>query len=334
MKYLWVVLISIATTLTHAQQKFAHEKEIDHKERYRFMDIDFYNTDESILLSGTLITPKTDFQKVVVIIPGSGKDTRYAHHKLAEEFLQHNIAVYRFDERGVGKSEGKYTTTIYKLANDLTSCINHLRSIQQLNRKQIGVLGHSLGAMASAMISKGVHRKQIDFLVQVSSPVQNFASATKHQIQNLPHHKIKNKTNNEVVALLDTLINITKKNTHLYNNTVALRKKGIHAIKRNGFQLNDIKFWSNTHINLYKQDYEQIYRSIQIPTMYIIGSKDQFVDPVNEIKLLQRYNNPLVTVKVMKNLNHYLTSGVLKAHTLYNIHKSASEEIVNWVSKI
>ena len=331
MKYIIVITLLLTCTLVKSQHKFQHEKEINNKEKYLYTNIDFVNNDAYIVLSGTLISPKSAYDKIVVIIPGSGKDTRFAHHKLTEAFLQKNIAVYRFDERGVGRSEGRYTPTISNLSNDLSYCINNLKST--FKKKQIGVLGHSLGAMA-AVIAIDKNETDIDFLIQLATPVKNFAEASKYQIKTLPLYKVANKSTLKTTQLLDTLIQITQKGKELRQNNQQIRNNGIKAIKKKNFQLKNIKFWSYVHIDLFKQDYETVYKKLQIPTMYVIGSKDKFVNPITETRHLKKYNNPLVTIKVMKNLNHYLTTGTLESTDIYNIDKRATDVIMNWVLKI
>ena len=336
MKNMLIMALFLIGPLSYAQTVFSHEREISNKENYVFTDIDFFNFNDNLKLSGTLITPKSTYKKVVIILPGSGKDTRNSHYKLAEEFLKSNIAVYRFDERGVGKSQGTFTTAISGLTYDLAYAIKHLKSLPKLQEKQIGVLGHSLGGMASIVAHQIISnpKEKIDFLIQIASPVKSFSEASRYQIQTLPNYQIKNKSKQEVVQLLDTLVYITEKNKHSNISDIALRNIGIEAIKEKGFELNDVKFWSYTHIDLYKHDYEEAYKQLQIPTIYLIGSRDQYVNPISEVNRLKKFNNPLITVKVMNNLNHYLTSGTLNPTVLYNIDKSATETIMNWMQKI
>jgi len=326
----------LVSSFTNGQNKFSHEKEIKGIENYTTTAIDFFNFTDGLRLSGTLISPKSPYKKIVIIIPGSGKDTRYAHHKLASTLLENSIAVYRFDERGVGKSQGSFTSAIDRLTDDISYCIKHIKSLPAFKNTEVGVLGHSLGGMASVIASNNSNSSttKVDFLIQIASPVKNFSNASKHQITTLPQYKIKNKTKKETVQLLDTLLQITNKYKYANISDVESRNKGIKAIKLKGFELKDIKFWSYTHITLFKQDYEAVYKQLQIPTIYLIGTKDKFVNPKTEVRLLKKYNNPLITVKVMANLNHYLTSGTLDADAIYNIDKKATDTIINWIHKI
>ncbi|TVZ57352.1 pimeloyl-ACP methyl ester carboxylesterase [Lutibacter sp. Hel_I_33_5] len=319
---------------SNAQNVFSHEKEITPEIDFSFSEINFHNSHDNLWLSGTLITPKTDYKKIVVIVPGSGKDTRNSHYKLTKKLLKNNIAVYRFDERGVGKSEGKFTSNILNLTHDVAFAINHLKSVDTYQDKQIGLLGHSLGGMAAVTAYTILPKSQVDFLIQIASPVKNFADASKYQIKTLEQYQIKNKTYLETINLLDTLLYITHQNKNLNITDTKLRNKGLDAIKLKGFNINDVNFWSNTHINLFKEDYEIAYKTLKIPTIYIIGSNDQYINPLAEVKRLKNYNNPYITVKVISNLNHYLTSGTLTNSMLYNIDKRASDTILNWIEKI
>lgn len=326
----------LISALSFGQVKFSHEREIKGKENYMVKEINFFNHTDKLRLSGTLISPKTSYTKIVIIVPGSGKDTRYAHHKLTASFLKNNIAVYRYDERGVGKSQGNFTSAIDRLTDDVSYCIKHLKSLPEYKSKEVGILGHSLGGMATATATKNSYNSttKVDFLIQIASPVKNFSEASKYQIKTLPQYKIKNKTTEETVALLDELIELTRKSKHQNISDITLKEYGIKTIREKGFDLKDVKFWSLTHINLFKQDYEAVYKQLQIPTIYLIGSKDKFVNPLTEVSLLKNYNNPLITVKVMENLNHYLTKGSLQSNVIYNIDDKATNTIINWVQKI
>ncbi len=336
MKNIIVMSLFLMCTLVNGQIMFSHEREIKGKENYNSQELNFFNHTDGLRLSGTLISPKKSYKKIIIIVPGSGKDTRYSHHKLATSFLENNIAVYRFDERGVGKSQGSYTSAIDRLTDDISYCIKHIKSISAFNNKEVGLLGHSLGGMASAIATRNSFNSttKVDFLIQIAAPVKNFSNASKHQIKTLPQYKVHNKTKKETVSLLDTLLHITNTYKHQNISDIALRNKGIEAIRKKGFKLKDIKFWSYTHITLFKQDYEAVYKQLQIPTIYLIGTKDKFVNPKLEIGFLKKYNNPLITVKVMSNLNHYLTAGALQPNVIYNIDKRATDTIINWVQKI
>lgn len=334
MKKIIILLFFSLGIFAHGQRMFSHEGKIQGKENYSFHEFTFMNSMDGVRLSGTLIAPKTSFQKIVIIVAGSGKDTRHSHYKLATSLLENNIAVYRFDERGVGISEGQYTWSLEKLTEDISYCIRHLKSETEFKSKRVGFLGHSLGGMASATATVASHNSStpVDFLIQIASPVKNFSYASKHQIHTLPHNSIPKKSIKQTVALLDTLVSIAITNKHLSNATI--RNKGLSAIEKRNFNVEDIKFWSPSHISLYKKDYESMYRALQVPTMFIIGDEDQLVNPSAETRFLKKYNNPFITVKEMAHLNHYLTVGTLESNAIYAIDTRATKTIIDWLQQI
>lgn len=336
MRLCLLIVCLLTYALGSSQTVLKHEQKIAPSESYRFVEIGFQNSEDKVHLSGTLIAPIEDYSKIVIIIPGSGKDTRNSHFKLAQELLKSNIAVFRFDERGVGKSEGLYSNTINALTSDVTYAIKLFKSSPTYQGKQIGVLGHSLGGMATIVAHHLINKpsEQMDFMIQLAAPVKSYSEASKYQITTLPHYQIRQKNKDEVFKLLDTLVQITQTNRFTGVSDVVIREKGLKAINSRGFNINDVKFWSYSHIDLYKHDYLSIYKDLDIPTMYLIGSKDKYVDPTSEPRRLLSLNNPLITVKVMNNLNHYLTSGALQVDALYNINQKASETIIDWIQKI
>lgn len=309
---------------------FDYEQEISQKENYNFQEIDFQNVTDNIKLSGTLITPKSNFDKIVIIVPGSGKDTRYAHFVLAEEFLKNGIAVYRFDERGVGKSEGKFNTSATSLTDDLTFAILELKRLNFTKFYKIGVLGHSLGGIASI----GAYQKNqnIDFLIQMGAPVEKYGAFFKYQTLNniSDFYQVKGKTQEEVVELLNLIYPIIINN----KDFKTIREKAKKVAKENGFKKGFYKFISPAHIDHVKQNHEETYKSINIPVLYIVGGNDKFVNPISETELLKTFNNPKIQMKIMDGLNHWLTKkNAKKGTSLYQMDRNALTEIINWTLK-
>jgi len=330
MKQSFLLILLSCFFIGNSQNIYDYEKEISSKENYIFKEINFQNTDENIKLSGTLITPKTNFEKIVIIVPGSGRDTRYAHFILAEEFLKNGIAVYRFDERGLGKSEGNFSTTATSLTNDLTFAIQELRKLDFTKSKKIGVLGHSLGGIAS--IGAFEKNNNVDFLIQMSTPIEKNGAFFKYQAKNNTNnfYQIKGKTQDQVVELLNLIYPIIVHN----EDFKTIREKSKKIAKENGFKKDFYQFISPAHIDHVKQDHEETYKIIEIPVLYIIGANDKFVNPMSETELLKSFNNKNIDIVILEELNHYLTERNPKGRTsLYQMDKVALEEIMNWTLK-
>lgn len=170
MKNILLILL-LSFNISNSQEIFKNEKKIDNPENYIFEEINFSVTKKNIKMGGTLITPKSDFSKIVVIAAGAGRNTRHSHYFLTEQLLKSGIAVYRYDDRGVGKSEGKFKNNAYDNIDDLRSAFANIRKIESLSKKTIGILGHSVGAYAATIIN---YEKEldVDFLVLIGSPIE------------------------------------------------------------------------------------------------------------------------------------------------------------------
>jgi len=153
-----------------SQEIYSYERDFTNKDDYNFEEIIFYNTIEKINLFGTLVTPKIDYNKIVIIVPGTGKDTRHSHFILAEELVKSGIAVFRFDERGVGKSEGVFSPFSSHLSQDTYFSYLKLRDDKRFEHKEIGIIGHSLGGIAAVNTYEKI--PDLDFLVLIGTPVK------------------------------------------------------------------------------------------------------------------------------------------------------------------
>lgn len=127
---------------------------------YRVEEVAFVNEDFGITLSGTLTIPTGEGRfPAVVLISGSGaqnRDEELYNHKpfmvIADYLTRNGIAVLRYDDRGVGKSEGDYmSATSYDLASDSKAAVSFLRSYPAIDTSFIGLIGHSEGGMIAAI---------------------------------------------------------------------------------------------------------------------------------------------------------------------------------------
>ncbi|MEO0046857.1 MAG: hypothetical protein RL705_2048, partial [Bacteroidota bacterium] len=182
-----IYLIFIFTLISYfikAQEIYTYEKPISNVQNYIFSQLETENKNDNLLLKGTLIEPKTSYSKIVIIVPGSGKDTRNSHYKLTEKLLENNIAVYRYDERGCGTSTGNFNTYYYNIndmTNDLKFVFSDLKSKKSLENKKIGLIGHSLGGMATVGILESLLIP--DFFVQWATPIQSKGAFLKYQLK-------------------------------------------------------------------------------------------------------------------------------------------------------
>ncbi|OGX89082.1 hypothetical protein BEN47_08115 [Hymenobacter lapidarius] len=122
---------------------------------YREEEIVFNNPMSRLNLSGMLTVPAGSgpFPAVVLVSDLGAQDrdgTVGDYHlmgSLADYLTRRGIAVLRYDDRGVGQSEGSTAaTTTQALVSDVQSAINFLRARMEISISRIGVIGHGEGA--------------------------------------------------------------------------------------------------------------------------------------------------------------------------------------------
>lgn len=140
-------------------------------------EITFENKKAKIKFGGTLTLPgKEKNYPAVVLISGSGAQNRNSElmgHKpflvIADHLTRNGIAVLRFDERGVGASGGSFkNATSADFASDVISAVEYLKSRKEINKKQLGLIGHSEGGVIAPMIA--AEKKDIAFIVMLAAP--------------------------------------------------------------------------------------------------------------------------------------------------------------------
>lgn len=336
-----LVIVLFLTNISFGQEMFDYEKEIQNIENYISMDLEFTNSKDNIKLYGTLITPKSQYDTILIIVPGSGMDTRNSHYLLTESLLEKNIAVLRYDERGVGKSEGDFNFvnyTIRDMTNDLSVIFDSVKNNSSFSNKKIGLLGHSLGGMVTmSLVEKGT---KPDFLIQWATPVQKNGEFLKYQLKTGM-----NKFENELI--FDSLEKKIEVMTIFHNSfggtsTENTWKEDLKISKEALKKAKEIGYTSKNYNRFYycnllslkhivKKDFENIYTKTEIPILYIVGTNDVCVDQVAEVAKLQSFQNEKIKIVVLDGLNHYLTKEKQLKGPTYEIDILAKNEIINWV---
>lgn len=137
----------------------------------------FENEKAKIKLAGTLTLPDTIGQyPAVVLISGSGPQDRNEEllgHKpflvIADHLARNGIAVLRYDDRGVAESEGNYAdATTEDFTDDAEAAWMFMRNLKNINPQNVGLLGHSEGAMAAPKVA--ARQKDVAFIVLLAGP--------------------------------------------------------------------------------------------------------------------------------------------------------------------
>lgn len=141
---------------------------------YTEEEVVFHNPREGLKLAGTLTIPEGEGPfPAVILVTGSGPQNRNSEifgHKsfrvIADYLTRRGIAVLRYDERGIGESEGDFHASgMTEFADDATAALEYLRSRPETADRKVGVIGHSMGGTISFILAA---REEADFIISLA----------------------------------------------------------------------------------------------------------------------------------------------------------------------
>jgi len=321
----------------------------------------FENTEAGIKLSGTFTRPNQKGKfPVVVLISGSGRHDRDGSMMTHRPFLvlsdyltRKGIAVLRYDDRGFGESTGDFSrATTADFAQDILSAVHYLKTRNDINPNQIGLIGHSEGGIIAPLAAN--QTSDISFIVALAAtgipgsevsvmqakslrpfPVPDediFAKNVKKSIEIATSDaKLTNKRNALTAHNEAYLVPILKSIGATDENISAFVKKETETVLRP---------WS---IYFYNFNPANEFEKLQIPVLSINGSKDQQVDAAinqNAIRnaLIQGENKNYKIVE-LENLNHlFQECNTGNMNEYKDIEQTMSpvalEEISTWILEI
>jgi len=144
---------------------------------YREEDVAFVNEIQQFSLGGTLTLPEDSGPfPAMVLVSGSGsqnRDEEIFGHKpfkvIADALTRKGIAVLRYDDRGVGASEGSLAgATSADNATDALAAFQYLSGRIDIDSGKIGILGHSEGGLIALMLASEI--KELACIVLLAGP--------------------------------------------------------------------------------------------------------------------------------------------------------------------
>ncbi len=330
---------------------------------YYSEDVRFENIEDHIELAGTLTMPEKEGSfPAVILISGSGPQNRdeeiYGHKPflvLADHLTKNGIAVLRFDDRGTGESTGDFTTaTSTDLAADVESAIKYLQTRKEINKNQIGLIGHSEGGIIAPMIAG--NSKDVSFIVLLAGTgipgdqlllmqqelIMKANRSSESDLNNLQAitkgaYKIIKETEN-TDSLKSELTAYFKQNADIFPNS--LKPEGISEDDMIALQVNQL---SNPWMTFFiKYNPVPALEKVKCPVLALNGEKDiQVPAKVNLEAIenaLKKGGNQNVTTKELPNLNHMFQECETGLPGEYSqieqtFSPVALSEITNWILK-
>ncbi len=325
-----------------------------------------YNNDAGkVTLAGTFTRPFGDGQfPTVILISGSGKTDRDATifgHKyflvLADQLTRAGYGVLRVDDRGTGESTGNFeSASIVDLAEDVIAGIDYLKSRNDINKDQIGLIGHSLGAVkapiaesrtndvafvvmmagASITLEKGLI-EQTEALY--SGILSSEAVKLNSKILNTAFETIRDEKDNE--KAMETL---ELKFEELNPAVASLTPEELKILKlTHPLNAKKFKFFMSPsmRVDLFYEHSKSIEK-MQSPVLIINGSLDIQVLPHNVQGIqeaLKKGGNQNYTGKIFEGKNHLFQNAITGSPGEYGkieetIAPDVIEYMVSWMNSI
>lgn len=343
------------------KERFVRPQEPIKPYPYYSEEVTFENNKAGIILAGTLTLPKKDgVFPVVILISGSGpqnRDEELLGHKpflvLSDYLTKNGIAVLRYDDRGTALSKGDFkTATSADFATDVESAITYLKTRKEINKKKIGLMGHSEGGLIAPIVASkskdvafivllagtGIQGDQILLLQQKligkASGISD-EDLQKNELINRKAFDIVNKSNNIEQLNID-LTNFIKQS--LVENPNAGKPQEMSDEEFVKLQVNQIANpWMQYFI---KYNPAPALEKVKCPVLAINGEKDLQVPPKENLEAIKnaltKGGNKKVTTKDLPNLNHLFQECKTGSPDEYakieqTFSPTALTEILNWM---
>ncbi|CAD5275771.1 MULTISPECIES: S9 family peptidase [unclassified Imperialibacter] len=328
---------------------------------YHSEDITFENKKAGIFLAGTLTLPReTGVFPVAILISGSGpqnRDEELAGHKpflvLSDYLTRNGVAVLRFDDRGTASSEGDFkTATSADFATDVEAAIDYLRTRKEIDKRKIGLIGHSEGGLIAPMVA--ARFKDVAFIVLLAGTgipgdqllleqqqlIGKASGLSDDVLQK--NQSISKKAFEMVVKSTDPEQLRTDLTNYL---SIALREDGTAALPQ-GMNVDDfvnlqvsqlVSPWMQYFI---KYDPVPALEKVKCPVLALNGENDLQVPPKENLeaikKALTKGGNKKATIKELPGLNHLFQeskTGTLAEYAVIEqtFSPMALTEVSDWI---
>ena len=321
---------------------------------YESTTVAFRNDEAGVTLRGTLTHP-TDAEGPVpgvVLVAGSGPSDRNATimgHKpflvIADALTRRGVAVLRFDERGVGQSEGTQEgATTADFATDVTTAVEMLAEREEVDADEIGVIGHSEGGLIAPMVA--TQSDLVSFLVLLAAPglpgdvilADQLDRRIRAQGANRRIRALQRGTQNRIFEIL-------KQDADSAEIVSQLRKVMVQSRGISGDEMinREIQRLMNPWLRFFiSHDPRTTLQKVDVPVLALAGSKDQQVRPdTNQTAIAEALNaddNPAVTVRTLDGLNHLFQTAETGAPSEYGrieetFAPTALDVIGDWIDE-
>ncbi|TGE20295.1 alpha/beta hydrolase [Hymenobacter aquaticus] len=286
---------------------------------YKLEEVIVPNKPAKLRLGATLTMPTGNGPfPAVVLISDSGPQDRDASQEeyhmfaiLADYLTRHGIAVLRYDDRGVGKSDGHYAiATTADLVTDAQAAMGFLRAHYRVDKKKVGMIGHGEGANIALLAATQL--KSPDFVISLAGYGLPGRDVLRRQQVEIMRMIGANSTQvDAALKLHDKMINIIRQTP---NNNQA-RGKVAAMIRLNNADIDPLMAraraaqltspWYRYYLDF---DPKMKLGEVRCPVLALNGNEDLQVTAGKNLTILQKglkaNGNRNVTVHKVTGVNH------------------------------
>lgn len=324
---------------------------------YKSEDVVYENKAAGIKLGGTLTVPESGGPfAAVILITGSGQQNRdgeLAGHKpflvLADYLTRKGIAVLRVDDRGIGESTGDFAACTYMdFVSDVIASIKYLKGRKEIDKKRIGLIGHSEGGMIAPIVA--AQTKDVAFIVLMAGPgipcdqLLFLQSAAISKAAGFSEEKIKQSLdlNKRIYTVIKTgtdSLSIVKELRKIFDEIHAPGKSNPDAAFAKELKI-VMTPWFRYFIGY---DPAPALEKVKCPVLALNGSKDMQVLPDEDLagikKALDNGGNKNYEIKKLEGLNHLFQTAETGNPAEYmkieeTIAPAALQIIGDWILKV
>jgi uncharacterized protein len=326
---------------------------------YVVEEVSFRNDSANVNLKGTLTRPsKIGTYPAVLLVGGSGpsdRDNQVLGHQpffvMADHLTKNGVLVLRYDERGVGKSSGDFSSATYSdLVSDVHSALNFLKDHPNVNPNQIGVIGHSEGGLIAFQVAS--ESSLLAFMISLAGPVVAIKDLMIKQTEDVYRSSgmpkelvdkqvklntgvydlfIQSNSKEEIIEGLNLLVKDFLVGEGLSGATLTKQKEDL--VKAYSAAVNP---W---FLELIKLNPESFISAIDIPIFAAFGGKDTQVNAAqngNHLIKLFESSPSLLKVEVYTELNHLFQTANTGSVNEYaqieeTFHTKVLEDIVKFI---
>lgn len=323
-------------------------------------------TKDGIKLSGSLTLPEGEEPfPAVLLISGSGPQDRNEEAwkykpflMIADRLTRQGIAVLRMDDRGTGKSGGRYAdATLQLAATDAECALDYLLRRKDIRRGKTGLAGHSMGGTIAFRIA-AQRPQDVAFVLSLAGAAIPGKDLMMHQCEKIILSQLPAAASDSLRTLYEELYgtmalplpldSIRHRSTplmvsiwqHLGINEDTYRENLTDSIRRRKARQLTEQAISLEIASIIQYDPSHDLSRVQCPVWAVNGAKDLQVLPEENLKAIETLakGSPQVVTHIYPGLNHLFMEAPTGHPSEYgllqgNFSQEVLQDMAEWIRK-